>query len=122
MALQEDTLNRILIKSYTAGELCIGDTKHKKSMIIINNQLVMDWPPQSFDDLKLEHLNLLIKHNPSLIILGTGSTHRRPPNDLIAPLIREGIGLEHMSTHAACRTHVALSSEGRDCLTALIIT
>jgi len=121
MALQEDTLNRILIKSYADGELHIGDSKHRRSLIILNNQHVMEWPPQSFAELTADHIGNLLEHDPSLIILGTGISHHRPAPRLIAPLIHAGVGLEHMSTHAACRTHVALSSEGRDCLTALII-
>ncbi len=121
MALQEDTLNRILIKSYTDGELHIGDTKHRNSLFIVNNQHVMEWPPQSFDELTPDHIASLLEHAPPLIILGTGISHRRPSPQLITPFINAGVGLEHMSTHAACRTHVALSSEGRDCLTALII-
>lgn len=121
MALQEDTQNRILIKSYADGELHIGDEKYQKSLFILNNQHVIDWPPQSFDELRPEHIAALLEHSPPLIILGTGISHHRPSPQLLAPLINAGVGLEHMSTHAACRTHVALSSEGRDCLTAIII-
>ena len=52
-------------------------------------------------------------HDPEVVIIGTGARHVFLPQELIAPLVRAGIGVEVMSTSAACRTWNILSAEGR---------
>ncbi|WP_274585417.1 Mth938-like domain-containing protein [Neisseria leonii] len=50
---------------------------------------------------------------PEVILLGTGSRQIFPNPQTVAALAAQGIGLEAMSTPAACRTLLLLQSEGR---------
>jgi len=58
---------------------------------------------------------------PELVILGTGRRQRFPRTELIAPLVRAGIGWEVMDTGAACRTFNVLVAEGRRVAAALLL-
>jgi len=48
-----------------------------------------------------------------VLFVGTGAEIAHIPADLRAELESAGIGVEHMSTPAACRTYNVLLSEGR---------
>ena len=48
-----------------------------------------------------------------VIFVGTGADVAHLPDDLRAPLEEAGIGVEAMSSPAACRTYNVLLSEGR---------
>ncbi len=50
---------------------------------------------------------------PEVILVGTGSRQIFLHPKTGAALAAQGIGLESMSTAAACRTHLLLQSEGR---------
>jgi uncharacterized protein len=50
----------------------------------------------------------------SLVLLGTGPSHMLPPEAVRSAFAEAGIGLEAMSTGAACRTYNVLLAEGRE--------
>jgi uncharacterized protein len=54
------------------------------------------------------------------VLLGTGAVQALPPRAVREALRAVGIGLEFMSTEAACRMHNVLAQEGRRFATALI--
>jgi len=58
---------------------------------------------------------------PDVLLIGTGATHVFLSLDIYGDLINQGIGVEVMSTSAACRTFNALSAEGRHVVAALLI-
>ncbi len=58
--------------------------------------------------------------SPGLVLLGTGAEHHIPPEPLRRLFAQAGLGLEAMSTGAACRTYNVLLAEGRDVGAALI--
>ena len=55
----------------------------------------------------------LREQDPEVVIIGTGTRHVFPPPGIVAPLMQDGIGVEIMSTAAACRTYNVLGAEGR---------
>ena len=57
---------------------------------------------------------------PYFLILGTGKTQIFPSTEIRAAFIQASIGLEVMSTGAACRTYNILLGEGRPVAAALI--
>lgn len=73
------------------------------------------WSPPSLDALTLDALEpvLALDPLPEFIILGTGSTMRRPPASLIAALDARGIGIEYMDSRAAARAWGVLRAELR---------
>jgi uncharacterized protein len=55
-----------------------------------------------------------------VVLIGTGSRQVMLPQSLTAPLLRQGVGVEAMTTQAAARTYNILMSENRRVVAALI--
>ena len=58
---------------------------------------------------------------PEVILLGTGESQAFPPGRRMTDIMRRGIGLEIMTTGAACRTYNVLMAEQRRVVAALIL-
>ncbi len=82
---------------------------------------VAHWPVMQYEQLNEHHLLMLADYKPELILLGSGKQHRLPHRHLLSTLAKFQIGVEIMSTHAACRTYNILMAEGRQILAALLI-
>lgn len=116
--------------SHTAGVFLItarGDAfveinqmRHTDSFIL-SATAVSPWPVRNAAQLEREHLRALLALKPELILLGTGNAHRSVAPALYRDLIEAGIGVEVMSTDAACRTYNILVADGRRVAAALII-
>lgn len=117
----EDGDSRFIIRAYEQGRIVVNDESFTSSLVITQQALIRDWSPQTFGDLQTEHIHLLTKSKPEIVLLGTGSQIRFPELALQAIIMEQGIGLEVMDTAAACRTYNILSSEGRNVTAALIM-
>ncbi len=109
------------IRSYQAGIIQINDKTFTQSIILTPQTLITDWPPQTLIELTTTHLTIFSTLRPSILLIGTGSTLQFPRMSLYGELINAGIGVEIMTTSAACRTYNALASENRHVAAALII-
>ena len=101
------------IRSVGLAGIRIGGTTYGGSLIVTAEQILTDWAPSSFTDLRLEHLEALLALEPEVALLGTGETHAVLERELLAELYGRGIGLEVMTTDAACRTFNILVADGR---------
>ena len=122
MALQEDNTAVCCIRSYQNGALELTNReKHESSVLITEEQAVIDWRPTCMEDLTLADLDAILSHKPDVILLGTGERFQTLPANLLSVFHTQGIGVECMDTAAACRCFVALVSEQRNVIAALII-
>jgi uncharacterized protein len=114
MKLDLDTGDaRYMIHSYTQDGVSVNGEILSRSFVILPDELIRNWSPSDFADLKEEHFSDIADLNPELVLLGTGNRHRFVDQSLIAPLITAGIGVECMDTAAACRSYAVLVAEGR---------
>jgi len=102
-----------LIRGYSAAEIRIGEQSVRRSCIVCLRQLILDWEPLEFAQLRAEHLSALLALEPELVVLGSGMVQRFAPPEVPALLARHGVGLETMQLGAACRTYNVLVQEGR---------
>lgn len=109
------------IKSYQPGSIKINNRIFTNSLIITPTQLFENWKPQSIQDLTAADLNQMIELHPTILLIGTGSQHELVDLSVYGHLLNERIGVEIMSTSAACRTFNALVAENRNVVAALII-
>ena len=122
MKFSLDTLGgQHVIRSYTAGEVRVDDQVLRGSFLLSADALVRDWPPQTLEQLGAEHLEQAVELDPELIVLGVGSRQRFPATAVVAPLYRRQIGLEVMTTDAACRTYNILRGEDRRVVAAILM-
>lgn len=83
------------------------------SFIIAPQQLMRHWPPQRFEELTEEHLNVIASFDPEVVLLGTGLRVRFPNPGWLRRFYQHGVGVEIMDNGAACRTYNILMAEGR---------
>lgn len=112
-----------IVRHYHPGEIRVRNTSYEHSLIITPREGGTRWAPQAFDELTAEHLEALLalEPTPEMILLGTGESQHFPPRETMAPLINANIGVEIMTSAAACRTWNIVLSEGRQAVAAIII-
>ena len=113
--------NNNLITGYGEDFIEINRKRHSKALIVLANQLILDWDASNFDGLTTASFAEIGLINPEVVLLGTGLTHRFLHPKIAQNLIEKGIAIECMTTAAACRTYNILMSEGRHVAAALLI-
>jgi uncharacterized protein len=109
------------VRSYTPGELRVGEASYTRSCLLAADSIVPDWPPQTIDELRSEHLDAVLALKPEVVILGTGPRQQFPPAALMSKVLSRGVGFEVMDTGAACRTFNILIAEDRRAVAALFL-
>ncbi|MGH8308073.1 MAG: Mth938-like domain-containing protein [Gammaproteobacteria bacterium] len=109
------------IRAYAPGRINVNDRLLSTSFILTPTTVLEDWPPQRFEDITLEHLQVALDLNPEILLIGTGPTLHFPEARIMAEIQRHGIGLEVLDTAAACRTYNVLVSENRSVVAALLM-
>ena len=84
--------------------------------------IIADWPARDPDTLRLADLTAALELKPEIILIGTGALAALPDLTLMDALAARGIGLEFMTTPAACRTYNVLVQEQRRVVAALFNT
>jgi uncharacterized protein len=122
MKLTDDRIPGVnLVRSYSAGEVRVGDVVLRHSCLIKADELVRDWRPRSISELTLADLDPVLALDPEIVVLGSGSHQHFPDAQLLAALFSRGIGCEVMELGAACRTYNILVSEDRRVVAALLL-
>lgn len=80
------------------------------------------WEISELSDLAPKSFQKAFAENSAIdfLLLGTGDRHNAPPEQIAAAFEKADIGLEIMSTGAACRTYNVLLGEDRAVAAALI--
>ncbi|NBW79231.1 MAG: hypothetical protein EBR27_09490 [Betaproteobacteria bacterium] len=121
MKLQADAHTAQTITSYGPGWISVNGKLLKYNVVIDSHSTYSAWQASGFDELQPAHFSVLGDLKPELVLLGTGAKQRFPHPRLYSPLMAHGIGLETMTTAAACRTFNILSAEGRHVVVALLL-
>ncbi len=108
------------ITGYGAGYVQVNQTRHEGSLIVMPSRLIEGWRPRGFADLQAADFAELAALQVEIVLLGTGEQLRFPHPKLTAALLERRIGIESMSTAAACRTYNILMGEGRSVAAALL--
>lgn len=117
----DDNHARYQIRAFKPGLIQVNQQTYTQSLIIAPDSLIENWLPQHISQLTLENLRVAADLHPAILIIGTGEHLQFPPIETYGELINEGIGVEIMDTHAACRTYNILTAENRNVVAALII-
>lgn len=128
------------VTAYGAGYVEINGERHRRPVRFEAEGPVDEWPVEDPAQLTVAALRELagLKESAAdpmafldgdapaastgveVVIIGTGDKHIMLAHSLTAALLRQGIGVESMSTQAAARTYNILMSEGRRVVAALI--
>lgn len=115
---RENINNPFAIKRCAAGLIEVNDEVFRNDILVFPNKV------EIWENANLEHLNIniFLSHAPDIVLLGTGEKMHFLSTETLIPLHTQGIGIEIMTTAAACRTFNVLLAENRNVLAALIIT
>ena len=119
MQLTRDTTAANIIRAWEPGRVRVAERWIAGHVIVTPNRIVENWRVETPASLRIESLSDAIAEAPEIVLLGTGAELEWPDVDLIGALAARGIGLEIMSTPAACRTFSVLVQEQRRVAAAL---
>jgi uncharacterized protein len=108
------------ITGYGEGYVMVNRQRFDRSLVVLPERILLDWPPSRFDELAPEHMAALAGLDREIILLGTGARLRFPRPEIVQSLIRSGVGVEVMDVQAACRTYNILLAEERRVAAALL--
>ncbi|MCG8466468.1 MAG: Mth938-like domain-containing protein [Xanthomonadales bacterium] len=108
------------IRSVQDDHIIVGETTLSTSFILTPESLFPEWEVQQASDLSEALMAPLLEHDPELVVLGTGSRQIFPDTQLLLPFLRQGVGVEVMSTDAACRTFNICVHENRRVVAGII--
>lgn len=110
-----------IIHSCSAEGARVNGQDLTESFMLLPGQPMQAWPVAAGESLKPQHFSTVIEHQPELVILGTGADLQLPDPEVYGALLSREIGLEAMTTIAACRTYNLLAQDGRNVAACLIL-
>jgi uncharacterized protein len=119
MQLTRDSSAIHYIRSWEPGRVRVADRWITGNVIVGNEQIVEGWTTVEPHRLSIAELEPALALQPTIILLGTGTDRLLPDVDLMAAVAARSVGLEIMSTPAACRTFNVLLQEQRRVVAAL---
>jgi len=106
---------RAPIEAYGNGGFRFADMSHRGSLLIVPSGIYA-WSVASMNEVTPEVCAAFLREMapPAFVLLGTGLKHEMPAEPIRKLFAEARLGLETMSTGAACRTYNVLLAEGRD--------
>ena len=109
------------IRACDPDGVTIQQQRYARSLLVSPDHIMPDWPPTGPDELQAAHFDQVAELEPEVVLLGTGDQLRFPAPSILRILHERQIGVEVMTTQAACRTFNILLAEDRRVVAALII-
>lgn len=110
------------IRAVRENAIVVMDRELTSSFLVAPDQVIEEWPPAAITELDGNAIQIIADLDPELVILGTGTAQKFPPQTVLLPLLGRGIGVEVMHNAAAGRTYNLLASEGRKVVAAFILS
>ena len=120
MQLTLDHSAQHFIRAYEPGRLRIAERWVTGNVIVSAETLIEQWSPANPAALTASDLHAVLALAPTIVLLGTGTERVLPDVELMGELAARGVGLEIMTTPAACRTFNVLLQEQRRVAAALL--
>jgi uncharacterized protein len=121
LKLHADPLTALnTVTAYGPGFIDINQTRHHGHLLVCPDRPVTPWGVTDFASLRGEDFAALVDLAPEVVLLGTGERQQFIRPNLAAPLAAQGVGVECMTTAAACRTYNILMAEGRRVVAAFL--
>ena len=95
-------------------QLCTG------SIIVSANRLITDWPVTTPGEITADHIGQILDLEPEIVLIGTGQRQVFLEPEMLMHFYKQPVGVEIMSTRAACDTFNILVSECRNVVAALV--
>ncbi|AXA33138.1 Mth938-like domain-containing protein [Francisella adeliensis] len=116
MSLQEERNDaELYFIEYKPGNIKLNVGSYSQAVIVSLQKVVKyDNNIIKLNDINSDHLDILLKDSPEVILIGTGSKQELPIIDIIAKLANAGKSVDFMASEKACKTYNLLVNEGRN--------
>ena len=121
MRFSSDPTEQNHIRAYEPGAIHLRDRTLDSHIIISADTVIDDWQPAPLAELSIADFAAALDLRPDVILFGTGVSQRVPDIAVLTEIMRKGVAIEVMETHAACRTFNVLINEDRAAVAALLI-
>ena len=108
------------IHSVSVAGIRVVDQVCTGSIIVSASRLITDWPVTDATEISAEHIGQILDLEPEIVLVGTGKRQVFLEPEMLMLFYRQPVGVEIMSTPAACDTFNILVSEGRNVVAALM--
>ncbi len=108
------------IRSVSADGIRVVDQLCTKSIIVSANRLIRDWPVTAPGEIAANHVGQILDLKPEIVLIGTGARQVFLDPEILMQCYRQAVGVEIMTTRAACDTFNILVSEGRKVVAGLV--
>ncbi|MFO1321800.1 MAG: Mth938-like domain-containing protein [Burkholderiales bacterium] len=112
---------RNAFSGYGQGYVTLNGRQHHRSLVVFPDRIVDPWEVARAEELDEADLSVLAGQPLEIALIGTGDRHHMIHPGRYRALSAARIGVEVMSTPAACRTYNILLAEGRKVAAALIV-
>lgn len=116
MSLQEEKITApVFFKEYIDGKFRLNIGEYDYPLILSATE-VLDYREKiaGVKDIQKSHLQLILKNDPEIVIIGTGKTQIIPPVEIIGELAKNGKSVDFMASDVACKTYNLLVNENRN--------
>jgi uncharacterized protein len=109
------------INGVDSQAITINHQPYAQPLIISDDALSTDWFSGDWESLDAQALEAILAFKPEVVLLGTGDKQRFVHPKHLQSFLTAHIGVECMTTAAACRTFNILTAEGRKVVAALLL-
>jgi uncharacterized protein len=110
----------LFIRSVNAEGIKVVDEIYTAPIILSAQRVIPDWPVTRVEDMEEPHLEHILKLQPEVVLIGGGEKQFFLSPRQMMFFYSRNLGVEVMTTTAACRTFNVLVSESRNVVAALI--
>ncbi len=110
----------LFVRELSDQGIRVGEDWYTKPLIISAKQLISDWNVDDVQNMDENNLERIFELSAEIVLLGTGAKQHFPSPELMMMFHSRDIGIEIMSTDAACRTFNVLVAEERRVVAALM--
>ena len=109
----DSPIDVLFVRSMDENGIRVGEEHHSGAIILTPTEIITDWPPTKLAELEDVHLEALLAIGADVVLIGVGRRQQFIHPARLAPFYEKGVGVEVMTTEAACRTFNILASDGR---------
>jgi len=110
----------LFIRSIDANGIRVKDEYYTDPFVLSTQQILPTWSVATIADISEESLQHIFDLQPEVVLVGCGKNQVFLPPAIQMLFLSRNIGVEVMTTSAACRTFNVLAAEGRRVVAALL--
>jgi uncharacterized protein len=112
--------DHLFIRSFGRHGIQVVDNVYATPIILSARELISDWAIGDIGEFGPGDVDRILQLRPEVVLIGTGVRQVFLESSLVMRFYERNVGVEIMTTEAACRTFNVLVSELRNVAAALI--